>query len=90
MTSGEGHNAWKKTPTRIYKVDWREAKELLLDLKIFYLHCHSHRTLSLVLFSFFFLKVSTLQNIEYTTDSGEFKNSESFQEFPICASPARS
>ena len=52
MTSGEGHNAWKKTPTRIYKVDWREAKELLLDLKIFYLHCHSHRTLSLVLFSF--------------------------------------
>lgn len=63
MTSGEGHNAWKKTPTRIYKVDWREAKELLLDLKIFYLHCHSHRTLSLVLFSFFFLKVSTLQNI---------------------------
>lgn len=53
MTSGEGHNAWKKTPTRIYKVDWREAKELLLDLKIFYLHCHSHRTLSLVLFSFF-------------------------------------
>lgn len=31
--------ATKKTvPTRIYKVDWGEAKELLLDLKIFNLH----------------------------------------------------